>query len=69
MHAVLARPGIPVTRSGCFGPGGGIWLDGLRLPQPHAGKVACLRALIAVLDGEIARLGQQAGDMLAGDPG
>ena len=69
VHAVLAKLGIPVTRSDCFGPGGGIWLDGLRLPQPYAGKVASLRALIAVLDGEIARLGQQAGDMLAGDPG
>jgi transposase len=69
VHAVLAKSGIPVTRSDIFGPGGGIWLDGLVLPQPYAGKVASLRALIGVLDGEIARLEQQAAQMLAGDPG
>ena len=69
VHAVLAKSGIPVTRSDIFGPGGGIWLDGLPLPQPYAGKVASLRALIAVLDGEIARLEEQAAGLLAGDPG
>ena len=69
VHAVLAKSGIPVTRSDIFGPGGGIWLDGLPLPQPYAGKVASLRALIAVLDGEIARLEEQAAGLLAGDRG
>jgi transposase/DNA invertase Pin-like site-specific DNA recombinase len=69
VHAVLAKSGIAVTRSDIFGPGGGIWLDGLPLPQPYAGKVASLRALIAVLDGEIARLEEQAAAMLAGDRG
>jgi len=69
VHAVLAKSGIPVTRSDIFGPGGGIWLDGLPLPQPYAGKVASLRALIAVLDGEVGRLEEQAADMLAGDRG
>ena len=69
MHAVLAKSGIPVTRSDIFGPGGGIWLDGLPLPQPYAGKVASLRALIGVLDREIARLEVQAAGMLAGDRG
>jgi transposase len=69
VHAVLARAGIPVTRSDIFGRGGGIWLDGLPLPQPYAGKIASLRALIAVLDGEIARLEDQAAGMLAGDRG
>jgi transposase len=69
VHAVLAKAGVPVTRSDIFGPGGGIWLDGLPLPQPYAGKVASLRALIAVLDGEIARLEEQAAAMLAGDRG
>jgi transposase len=39
------------------------------LPQPYAGKVASLRALTGVLDGEIARLGQQAAGMLAADAG
>ena len=42
VHAVLAKAGIPVTRSDIFGRGGGIWLDGLPLPQPYAGKVASL---------------------------
>jgi transposase len=69
VHAVLAKCGIAVTRSDIFGPGGGIWLDGLPLPAPYAGKVASLRALIGVLDGEIARLGEQAAAMLAGDRG
>jgi transposase len=69
VHAVLAKSGIPVTRPDIFGPGGGIWLDGLPLPQPCAGKAASLRALIAVLDSEIARLEEQAAAMLAGGPG
>jgi transposase len=69
VHAVLAKSGIPVTRSDIFGRGGGIWLDGLPLPQPYAGKIASLRALISVLDGEIARLEEQAAAMLAGDRG
>jgi transposase len=69
VHAVLAKSGIPVTRSDIFGPGGGIWLDGLPLGQPYAGKVASLRALTGVLDGEISRLEEQAAAMLAGDRG
>jgi transposase len=69
VHAVLAKCGIPVTRSDIFGRGGGIWLDQLVLPAPYAAKVASLRALMAVLDGEIARLGQEAGSLLAGDKG
>jgi transposase len=69
VHAVLAKCGIPVTGSDIFGRGGGIWLDGLPLPQPYAGKIASLRALIAVLDSEIARLEDQAAALLAGHAG
>jgi transposase len=69
VHAVLAKLGIPVTHSDVFGRGGGLWLDGLPLPAPYAAKVASLRALIGVLDGEIARLGNDAAAMLAGDKG
>ena len=69
VHAVLAKCGIPVTHSDIFGRGGGIWLDGLPLPQPYAGKVASLRALTSVLDREIARLEEQAAGLLAGDRG
>jgi transposase len=69
VHAVLAKCGIPVTGSDIFGRGGVIWLDGLPLPQPYAGKIASLRALIGVLDSEIARLEEQAAALLAGDRG
>jgi transposase len=69
VHAVLAKCGVPVTHSDIFGRGGGLWLDQLVLPAPYAAKVASLRALIAVLDGEIARLGQQAAGQLAGSRG
>jgi transposase len=69
VHAVLAKAGISVTRSDIFGRGGGIWLDQLVLPQPYAGKVASLRALMGVLDGEIGRLEEQAAGMLAADAG
>jgi hypothetical protein len=46
VHAALAKCGIPVTCSDIFGRGGGILLDGLPLPQPYAGKIGSLRALI-----------------------
>jgi transposase len=69
VHAVLAKLGVPVTHSDIFGTGGGLWLDQLVLPQPFAAKVASLRALTGVLDGQIARLGQEAAGMLAGDRG
>ena len=69
VHAVLAKAGITVTHSDLFGRGGGLWLDQLVLAQPYAGKVAALRALIAVLDGQIGLLGEQAAGMLAGEAG
>src|SRR5205807_8070571 len=69
VHAVLAKLGVPVTHSDIFGTGGGLWLDQLVLPEPYAAKVASLRALIGVLDGQVARLGDQAAGMLAGEPG
>jgi transposase len=69
VHAVLAKLGIAVTHSDVFGRGGGLWLDQLVLPEPYAAKVASLRALIGVLDGQVTLLGDQAAGMLAGDPG
>ena len=53
VHAVLAKLGVPVTCTGIFGAGGCIWLDGLVLPQPYAGKMALLRKVCALLCGEI----------------
>jgi transposase len=69
VHAVLAKCGVPVTHSDIFGRGGQVWLDQLVLAQPYAAKVASLRTLMGVLDGEISRLGQQAAGMLAGHRG
>ena len=56
VHAVLAKLGIQVTCSDVFGTWGNLWLDGLALPQPYAGKVASLRSLVAQLTGEIGLL-------------
>src|SRR6516165_6716173 len=64
VHAVLAKLGIPVTCSDIFGVAGNIWLDELPLPQPYAGKVASLRALIAGLATEIALLDAVIADLL-----
>ena len=69
VHAVLAKLGVPVTHSDIFGTGGGLWLDQLVLPAPYGAKVASLRALIGVLDGQITALGGEAASMLAGDKG
>jgi transposase len=69
VHAVLAKCGIAVRHSDIFGRSGSAWLDQLVLPQPYAGKVASLRALTGVLDGEIARLEEQAAGLLAGHQG
>ena len=54
------------TSSACSGQA---WLDGLRLPQPYAGKVASLRQLNGELTGEITLLEQVIGDLLAGHEG
>jgi len=69
VHAVLAKLGVPVTHSDIFGVHGQAWLDGLRLPQPYAGKVASLRQLNAELSTEITLLEQVIGDLLAGHEG
>ena len=69
VHAVLAKLGIPVTCSDIFGVAGSAWLDGLRLPQPYAGKVTSLRQLTGELTTEITMLSQVIADLLAGDRG
>jgi transposase len=69
VHAVLAKLGVPVTHSDIFGVHGQAWLDGLRLPQPYAGKIASLRQLNGELSGEIVLLEQVIGDLLAGHEG
>ena len=52
-----------------FGAGGPAWLDGLRLPQPHAGKVTSLRQLTGELSTEITMLSEVIAGLLAGHPG
>jgi len=69
VHAVLAKLGIAVTCTGIFGKAGSAWLDGLRLPQPYAGKVCSLRQLAGELGAEIDMLGDVIKDLLAGDRG
>ena len=64
VHAVLAKLGVPVTCTDIFGAGGSAWLDGLRLPQPYAGKVASLRQLAGWLTGEISLLDAVIADLL-----
>ena len=66
VHAVLAKLGIPVTCSDLFGAWRTAWLDGLRLPQPYAGKVSSLRRLTGELDTEIRMLTEVTADLLAG---
>ena len=56
VHAVLAKLGVPVTCTDIFGTWGSVWMDGLDLPQPYAGKVASLRQLTGWLTGEISLL-------------
>src|SRR6266849_2510032 len=52
VHGVLAKLGVEVTCSDIFGKAGSAWLDGLRLPQPYAGKVLS-RQLAGVITAEI----------------
>src|SRR5215472_13952323 len=58
VHGVLAKLGITVTCTDIFGKAGAAWLDGLRLPQPYAGKVTSLRQLAGELEAEITMLTQ-----------
>src|SRR5215510_4004306 len=69
VHAVLAKLGLAVTCSDLFGAWGTAWLDGLRLPQPYAGKVTSLRQLTGELTTEITMLSEVIADLLAGHHG
>jgi len=69
VHGVLAKLGVPVTCSDIFGVAGSVWLDGLGLPQPYAGKVLSLRQLTGELTTEITMLSEVIADLLAGDRG
>ena len=69
VHGVLAKLGVPVICTDIFGVAGSAWLDGLRLPQPYAGKVTSLRHLAGELSAEIAMLSEVITDLLAGHRG
>src|SRR6266536_598961 len=69
VHGVLAKLGVPVTCSDIFGTAGSAWLDGLRIPQPYAGKVTSLRHLAGELTTEITMLSEVIASLLAGDRG
>ena len=68
VHAVLAKLGICVPCSDLFGAYGSAWLDGLRLPQPYAGKAGSLRQLIGWLTAEIGMLDEVIADFLGDYP-
>jgi transposase len=68
VHAVLAKLGIPVPCSDLFGAFGVTWLDGLKPPQPYAGKVTSLRQLIGWLTAEAGMLDEVIADFLGGWP-
>jgi transposase len=69
VHAILAKLGIPVTCTDIFGVWGNLWLDGLALPQPYAGKMASLRKICALLAAEIALLDTAIASLLEHHPG
>ena len=69
VHAVLAKEGVRVPMSDLFGVAGSRLLEGLRLERAYALRVASLRRLLAVYDQEIAMLGREVGQTLAGDAG
>jgi transposase len=69
VHAVLAKLGVPVTCSDVFGAAGSLWLDGLVVPQPYAGKVASLRLVASELTREITVLETVTADLLGGHQG
>jgi hypothetical protein len=68
VHAVLAKPGIPVPCPDLFGAFGPAWLDGLRLPQPYGGKVTSLRQLAGWLTSEVGMLDEVIADFLGDWP-
>src|SRR5215469_6284960 len=69
VHAILAKLGIAVTCTDIFGVWGNMWLDGLALPQPYAGKMASLRKICALLAAEIAALETVIAGLLADHKG
>lgn len=58
-----------MTCTGIFGAWGSVWLDGLVLPQPYAGKMVSLRKVCAVLSGQIAVLETVIAGLLEDHPG
>ena len=73
VHAVLAKAGIGVPVSDLFGVQGTRLLDRLtvsgQLPQASAARVASLRRIIDLLDGEVDAFAALAQRRLAADPG
>jgi transposase len=69
VHAVLAKQGVRVPMSDLFGVAGTRLLEELRLERAYALRVASLRRLLAAYDQEIAMLGREIGQALAGDVG
>jgi transposase len=64
VHAVMAKEGVLPTVLDMFGPAGQVQLDEIGLGGPYRMRVESLRELIAVYDGEIARLEPEIHDHL-----
>jgi transposase len=64
VHAVMAKQGVLPAMLDMFGPAGQVQLDEIGLDRPYRMRVESLRELIAVYDGEIARLEREIHDHL-----
>ena len=68
VHALLARHGVPVSRSDLFGPGGRAFLGGLALREPQRRRIESLLCLIDAFDGEIAVAAAEIEGLARSDP-
>ena len=59
LHAVMAKNGVLPSRLDMFGPGGLAQLDALELPAAYMTRIASLRRLVEIFDGEVSTLDRQ----------
>jgi transposase len=69
LHSVMAKNGVLPARLDMFGPGGSAQLDALQLPDAYMSRIASLRRLVEIFDGEVSALDRQIHRELKDDPG
>src|SRR5438477_5083294 len=69
LHSVMAKNGVLPARLDMFGPGGTAQLDALQLPDAYMSRIASLRRLVEIFDGEVSALDRQIHRELKDDPG